>query len=523
MTRKLGSLSFLLPPLLVSVFPILSFYLSNTDQLSPVFLKNILPFALLASITFTLFVLLIFKNKSKASLISAISLFIFYSYGHLSRSFDSKLFLRLHNGVVIGPDKVLLPLLALIYFFFLVSMIKSKRPLNRLVVHLSLILLVLVTYLSVSILFFQPKTSLSDTQTPTSSSVATQTDAPDIYYIVLDGFAREDVLKEIYHYDNSSFTDSLKNMGFFVADKARANYIQTYLSLPSSLNSTYLDSLPEKYGPDSPDERAAIDLVLNNEVVRKVKASGYTVINFATWWGGTNESFPADLTYSQDKSFQLAGLNIATSETNMVFLQTTLLSPVIKEVWGQAWAGKILYTMQKLPDIPYLPQRKFVFAHILSPHPPFLFQANGSLLTGPGVKTADENISRRPLYLNQLTFIGNQILPVIQKILKNSPRPPIIILQSDHGPGSIFGENKNWLSNYSDTALFERTGILYAVYFPDHDYQDLYQTITPVNTYRIIFNKYFHENLDLLPDKTYYTDYGARYKFTDVTDQGLHP
>ena len=44
--------------------------------------------------------------------------------------------------------------------------------------------------------------------------------------------------------------------------------------------------------------------------------------------------------------------------------------------------------------------------------------------------------------------------------------------------------------------------------------------MTPVNTFRFIFNKYFGADLELLPDKNYiYEDEDHFFKFIDVTDR----
>jgi hypothetical protein len=80
---------------------------------------------------------------------------------------------------------------------------------------------------------------------------------PDIYYIILDGHARSDILAELYGYDNNWFVDSLRQRGFYVADRSRTNYAQTYLSLASTLNMTYLDSLAQAVGPKSQPGYAA--------------------------------------------------------------------------------------------------------------------------------------------------------------------------------------------------------------------------------------------------------------------------
>src|SRR4030042_1965767 len=242
--------------------------------------------------------------------------------------------------------------------------------------------------------------------------------------------------------------------------------------MPSTLNMIYLDGLAEKYGKKPVDESAAIDLIRNNLTAEKLKEYVYKTINFETWWAGTNESYPADVSYDYDKSYKIAGINLITSESNMVFLQTTLLNPLIKEVWGDVLRGKILTVLEKLPDIPYQEGKKFTLAHITVPHPPYLFTAEGNPVLGSELETADEGVEKRESYISQLIFVSNQILPVLQKIINNSKKAPIIVLQSDHGPASILGKRDEWKKNYGQEGVKERSGILYAIYFQDKKYKN---------------------------------------------------
>ena len=73
-------------------------------------------------------------------------------------------------------------------------------------------------------------------------------------------------------------------------------------------------------------------------------------------------------------------------------------------------------------------------------------------------------------------------------------------------------------SLYEEKNLDERFSIMNAYYFPDKDYSSLYPSITPVNTFRVIFNKYFDENLPLLPDNNYFSTIYHPYEFIEVTE-----
>ncbi|MBU1126880.1 hypothetical protein KKF11_00870, partial [Patescibacteria group bacterium] len=359
---KTKSLYFFIPPVFAAIFPILSFYLTNISELSLKFIGRPIFYSIIAAVTGTLLLSALTRNKNKASLIVSLVLLIFFSYGYLSRSLNDKLFIQLPNNIVLGPDKILLPIIFGLFIIFSAKVLKSAKPLIRIIVFLNVSLLFLVSYLSIAIIKTEYQKKDSTLTQPTqlqNKNLIAQKNTPDIYYIILDGYAREDILQKFYDYDNSEFIKSLEKMGFYVADFSRSNYIHTYLSLPSTLNMRYLDELPEKYGTNPVDESAARKLISENEVSKKLKDYGYTIINFASSWEGTGEGYKADITYKGDEYFKILGKNIAIDEANIIFLQTTLLSPLIKEVWGDALRSRILATLQKLPTIPYQEGKKF--------------------------------------------------------------------------------------------------------------------------------------------------------------------
>ena len=517
---KIRQLYFFIPPISASIFPILSFYKTNISDLSINFIQNLLTYSIIGAFAVTLVIFLLVRDKDKTSLISTILIFIFFSYGHLSGSLNNILFFQLSNGMVLGPDKLLLPVIFFLFLLISYKILIRKKPFIQIktIINFSLLILIGFSIISIAKIEFDRRGTTDQNLSEQSNNISTSSNAPDIYYIILDGYAREDVLKDLYDYDNSEFISKLEKIGFYVADKSRSNYIHTYLSLPSSLNMRYLDELPEKYGKDPSGGTAARQLISQNEITKQLKSRDYKIINFASTWEGTDESFQADITYKEDGYFKILGKNVSLDETNIIFLQTTLFSPFIKEVWGDALRSKTLSTLQKLPTIPYLEGKKFVMAHIITPHPPYVFDSQGNPVPGAEFEMADEGIDKRPKYLDQLKFISGQIVPVVEKIIENSPTKPIIILQSDHGPASIFGKREEWLNNYSEEGVKERSSILYALYLPDQDYQQFYESVTPVNTFRIIFNKYFDKNYELLPDKSYYTSYEAIYDYKDITD-----
>jgi hypothetical protein len=102
----------------------------------------------------------------------------------------------------------------------------------------------------------------------------------------------------------------------------------------------------------------------------------------------------------------------------------------------------------------------------------------------------------------------------INAILSRSASPPVIIIQGDHGPGSRL----NWTSP-EGSCLWERTSILNAYYLPGAGKEQLYPSITPVNSFRVILNAYFGAQLEQLPDRTYFTSHKLENQVIDITSE----
>lgn len=70
----------------------------------------------------------------------------------------------------------------------------------------------------------------------------------------------------------------------------------------------------------------------------------------------------------------------------------------------------------------------------------------------------------------------------------------------------------------SDTLIKARMGILNAYHLPGCS-DRIYEGITPVNSFRVVFNCYFDTDLDMLPDKSYFSSYDSPFDFEDVTER----
>lgn len=340
---------------------------------------------------------------------------------------------------------------------------------------------------------------------------------PNIYYIVLDAYGRQDILEEVYQYDNSEFLGFLEENGFFIAAKARANYSQTELSLASSLKLGYLDEVAAAVGPDSNDHRPLRSLIQDGTVLRFLREQGYSIIGLPSGFGPTTLS-TSDVQAGSGRRWNELEIGLLCSTPiPWLTLGGSLLDPY--EVHRQ----KILDSFHLLAATADLHSPRFVFAHILAPHGPFVFDEHGNEVQPKGLfhlRDGPQNANNkltiaeyREGYLGQLAFVSERIGPVIEHILSRAPRPTIIILQSDHGPESLI----DW-DDPASSYFKERLAILNAVRFPQDASIALYDEISPVNTFRLIFNHYFGTDLDQLEDISYFSSWDYPYRFIDVTE-----
>ncbi|MDH5605525.1 MAG: hypothetical protein OEY93_01445, partial [Anaerolineae bacterium] len=167
------------------------------------------------------------------------------------------------------------------------------------------------------------------------------------------------------------------------------------------------------------------------------------------------------------------------------------------------------------------PSPKFVFLHLVIPHPPFVYDREGNpiqpkrvmgLLDGSDFLGDVEDY--RIGYVDQMIYLNEILKKTVDNILIQSATPPIIIIQGDHGPGSML----NW-DSVDSTCHWERISILNAYYFPDQDYSDLANNISPVNTFRIVFNHFFGTEFEILENKAFYTTDRQLFGQVDVTSE----
>jgi len=345
-------------------------------------------------------------------------------------------------------------------------------------------------------------------------------DLPDVYYIILDRYAGSTALAETYEFDNEPFLTALEERGFSVARRAHSNYIKTPLSLASSLNMEYLDSDALKAEATDSRDRGPIHRALGDHlaVPTALKELGYQYVHVGNWWTPTAANVDADRTFHYE----------GQDEFSTVLAQTTLLRAFNEpeSAPDDPWDWRVLrehtnYALDRLDEIPAISGPKFVFGHLLLPHDPYVFDADGSFMDRAQVERQGPVDS----YRRQLSYANDRMLQLVDRILADSGPDAVIMLQADEGPFPARYRADEWEFQWRDARdeeLEEKFGILFAMRVPgaDLDAAGFHDAITPVNAFRIIFNARFGTDLPLLADRTWaHEDLTHFYDSFDITDR----
>ncbi len=311
---------------------------------------------------------------------------------------------------------------------------------------------------------------------------------PDVYFLILDAYGRSDVLKERYGFDNGPFLDRLERKGFRIARRSTSNYVQTALSIAATLNFRYLDEL----GGSPASNRAPLrTLIAESAVIRAFRSQGYRIASFASGFGPTELAGVAD---------EYLAPPVHLGDFAMLLVNQTPLGRFGGPLRPHAMhRERILRAFDRLPGVGGGDAPTFCLVHIVGPHPPFVFGADGrdvsaregaySLSDAEGWRAAEghggaEGYVAR--YRDQARYLTGRVEEAVDRILARSKARPIIIIQGDHGPG---GHLNGMAAEPND--LDERAGILNAWLLPGAEKEDWDDAITPVNTFRVILDRTF--------------------------------
>ncbi|MEW5922439.1 MAG: sulfatase-like hydrolase/transferase [Candidatus Zixiibacteriota bacterium] len=502
---SLGKRPYILHPFLFALFPVFFLFALNVGQMY--FIDVIIPAAI--SIVGVAIVMLIFfliiKDISLAGLIASIITLFFFSYGHLARLVSAYISHWLSLTVLI----LILVIIIAIIVRKKPKLIQTTRILNIIAAAL---LLIQVPQIFMALISEPSSTEETSDNSPVANH---KENLPDVYFIVLDGYGRQDVLSEMYKYDNSDFIEFLRSNDFTVADSSHSNYGQTLLSLAGTLNMDYVQNIHE-CDSLAGDRLPLYEKLRHNKVMNLFKKAGYTISSFSSGYS-LSEIRKVDNYISASWMPGEYG-NMLLSFTPLPVIFSRLYSPF------EIHHKRVMHILENLADRKKADTPQFIFAHIICPHPPFVFSPDGESIP-PDREFNMEDGSHflneggtveeyKTGYINQVKYINAQMTKVIEHLLTVDPdNRPIIIIQADHGPGSEL----SWVGS-SETNLKERFSILNAILLPKSESNAPYVTISPVNTFRLIANILFDSGYEPLPDKSYFSTWEDPFDLMPVND-----
>ncbi len=348
-------------------------------------------------------------------------------------------------------------------------------------------------------------------------------DPPDIYFVVLDAYTGSESLENIYGFDNSAFVDQLRQRAFVVRGSQPSNYAVTFLSLASMLNWDYIHKLT-RLDPSSREQLPVYEYIENNRTVRALKRMGYRFVFFPTSFRMSSNNRFADIQLGQTEG--CCDIFIT------VWLSTTALFPI--HIWVNRWSDSgadwlpftpeapdnILLKFDRLAELPDLEGPLFVFLHLIMPHEPYQFLADCTVRRPPYWPleiTPREEERVRSAYIDQLKCTNRLVVQTVDRLLSRSERPPIILLQSDHGYGRFDLGQPLGLGESTSDQVRERTDVFAAYHLPGVEPEAVPEGMTAVNLFRLVFNEYFKGELGFVENETYWSVLKVPYDFTRLT------
>jgi hypothetical protein len=487
----------------LAAYPIVSLLAFNIDQ---IYAQDALK-PLLISFSTTAMILcglrVLSKNWQLAGLLTSMLVVWFFMYGRIYVPLKTVSVF----GLVLGRHRYLIIVWSAIFIAAAFWLMKRPRVNQDLTMALNIFSTILIFLPTIQISSFlirtrtPPRSLVVNSDTPLISW-SDNSIPPDIYYIVLDEYARSDVLEQVYGIDNSSFLEDLQQLGFYIAECARSNYSRTNHSLTSTFNMEYVQTLKSGIAPD--EDPAWLLPFLKHSVVRQqLEGLGYKTIVFKnpheklTW-------DDAAIVYKSSGTALLSPFEYLLLRTTVVRAYLDVREAETRQLADYTYYEDTLYALRQLPKVPDIPGPKFVFVHLIIPHSPFVFGPEGEKIDIPYDADAGniytEEDSKRGT-VAAVSYINKRMLEIIPQLIGASKMPPIIILAGDHG--TPWGGNQNEMK------------ILAAIFTPGSR-SPFYKTITPVNIFRVVFDSYFNGSIGLLQDTSYFFTELGRFDFQGV-------
>lgn len=332
----------------------------------------------------------------------------------------------------------------------------------------------------------------------------TARNTPNVYWIVLDGYPRADVLQQFFDFDNAPFLQGLRDLNFVVYDRALASFPETIFSISSTLSLGFLvNGTGSSIRMPPPAELYPI-VRGQSVVVHTIRSMGYRYIHFQNGYDNLTQC-PKEGAVCIKGNVKEGAENVQFDELDVAILSKTPLIDIIAR--GNAVGaidetpflrGSVQDLTDKLASVqahgrggPF-----FLYGHILAPHPPIRFRRDCSTrMAAPDLLSW--NAAEKPAFLEQLVCVNREATDLVGRLVRSDPGA-IIVVQSDHGT-AFRGQFKKPFDAWNELDLKERFGALNAIRMPPSCSNYAQGSVDLVNTFSRVLSCISDTSL---PDKS---------------------
>jgi hypothetical protein len=320
---------------------------------------------------------------------------------------------------------------------------------------------------------------------------------PDIYLVMLDGYPRSDTLAKDFDYDNGPFLAGMIERGFAVASQSHSNYNATELTLASMLNAEQVPDLPGVAGHTANREaqsRLLTRAINQGRALDALREEGYEIVTAPSGFSGVT-------LYGADRTIAGGGISSFELEVLQQGMMRQILPDLQRSWLSDQHRARLLTTFDQLGELPaeHPDHPRFVFAHLLAPHPPVVLGPQGELRDGwPCFPTTCSMFyggqyygdAALPQTRDEIEYLNTRVVTVADQIIARSDSPPVIVFFSDHGSRHDFDDRDEMLRSFFIASTPGQPGL-----FPDD--------VTPINIIPRLLNAYAGTNLSMATEESY--------------------
>ena len=314
---------------------------------------------------------------------------------------------------------------------------------------------------------------------------------PDVFLVVLDGYPGLQAIGQELGVNKDELVSDLAGKGFEVPPSAWSAYGTTELAVPSILNMSY-PLIGQEINNGTRQELHRI-IGGDNSLLSTLERNGYESVMIEAGWAGSECGPEFDRCIDSPWLDDLAFISLWEGVVGRQLVKTT----------GHAYtvASRASMTaVERLID-EEADQPRFVFAHVIAPHPPFFLdpdcatEVTAERLGDSFLREGVDRSLREDLFLGQVACVDSFMTDVAAA----ADPDDVVVFVADHGTD----RRKHLLDQgVADArALVERMNVFVAARLPA-DCQLPGELLT-VNLMRLVLSCYTHSPIELLSPRMF--------------------